>query len=310
MKKTWTYVAWAIPILICVGFFACGLIAFTPLGSVFGRRWQYNGGMGVGRISPFPNQSAIAYSSSHFGTSHIYTVSWSGNTIRQLTNDARGDSDACVSPNGRFIAFARQDADRVHLWLMNADGTGQRQLTFGTGCQTEPSFSPGGGKIAYVESDPAAGSYAVAVMNANGTKQTILTSGSTQVQDTTPAFDPTGTTVYFSRYEFNGSGRMEVWAINTTGKGEWPIGFGNHPAVSPNGRQIVFLDEPQNQMLGIMKTNGTGRNVIGQNMDYGSCLRYCPDGQHILLSTSKENEAEIWLISTSGIGRQKIATVE
>ena len=308
--KTWVYIACGISLLGFAVFFICGLIVWTPLGSSLGRKWQYNGGMGVGRISPFPNQSAIAYSSSKSGVSHIYTVNWSGNTTQQLTNDSRGDSDVCISPNGKMIAFARQDADNVHLWLMNANGTGQRQLTFGPGSQTDPSFSPVGGKIVYVESAPASGNYVIAVMNTNGTKRTLLTGASAQVQDTTPVFDPTGTRIYFSRYQFNGSNRMEVWAINITGKAEQFVGFGNHPAASPDGKQIVFLDAPQNQTLGIMNTNGTGRNIIGQNMGYESCIKYCPDGQHLLVLTAEYSKGKIWSVRSNGSGLQKIAAIE
>jgi len=314
--KIWAYVACAISLLGFAAFFICGLLVWTPLGSKYGQHWRYNGGMGVGRFSPFPNQSALSYSSSNSGKSHIYTVSWTGNAIRQLTNDAREDSDVCVSPTGKFIVFARQDGDAVHLWRMNPSGAGQKQLTFGKGSQTEPSISAGGGKIAYVESLPASGTYGIGVMLANGTRQTSLTGGTLAVQDTTPVFDPTGTKIYFSRYQFSGanqlnaSGRMEVWAINITGKAEQRIGFGNHPAISPDGQQLAFFDAPQNQTLGLMNTTGTGRTIIRQNMGYGACLKYAPDGRHLLVWASVNSKAEIASIDLTGKNLQKIAMIK
>lgn len=314
--KIWVYLACAISLLGFGAFFICGLIAWTPLGSKYGQHWKYNGEMGVGHFSPFPNQSALAYSSSNSGKSHIYTVSWTGNVIRQLTNDAREDSDVCVSPTGKFIVFARQDGDAVHLWSMNPNGTGQKQLTFGSGSQTEPSISAGGGKIAYVESLPESGTYSIGLMLANGTRQTRLTGGTLSVQDTTPAFDPTGTMIYFSRYQFaganqlNSSGRMEVWAINITGRAERRIGFGNHPAISPNGQQLVFFDVPQNQTLGLMNTRGTGRTIIGQNLGYGMGLKYAPDGQHLLVLTSENRKIEIASVDLVGKNLQKIAVIK
>ncbi len=308
--KSWVYIACAVILFFSVGSFICGLIAFTPLGSQLGRKWQYGGSMGVGRLSPFPDQSAIAYSSSHSGTSHIYTIGWGGRTIRQLTDDVRADSDVCVSPTGNFIVFARQDGDSVHLWVMNPDGTGRKQLTFGPGSQTEPAISHGGGKIAYVESSPAAGAYAIAVMNAAGTRRAIMTGGSTQTEDTTPVFDPTGTRIYFSRYQSNGSNRMGIWAINITGKAEQFIGAGNHPAVSPDGKQIVFFDTPQNQTLGVMNMNGTERSIIRQQIGYGRCLRYCPNGQNVLILTSDYSKGNVSSVHPDGTGSRRIVTLE
>lgn len=307
-SKLGVYVACAVAVLVGGAYFVCGLIAFTPLGSLYGHPWQYGGSMGVGRFSPFPDETAIAYSSSRSGTSHIYTVNWSGKTTRQLTHDTRGDSDVCVSPDGKAMVFARQEAGSVHLWRMDANGTDQRQLTFGPGSQTEPFYSQDGKRIAYVESVPTTGGYAVAVMNADGTGRTPLTDGS-KGQDTTPVFDPTGAVIYFSRYQDN-IGRMEVWAITLADRREHKIGFGNHPAVNVRGTQIVFLDAPQNQTLGMMNTNGTGRVVLEHSTDYGSCLRYSNDGLQLLLLTGDADKSEIWEMPVGGTGRYKIATIK
>lgn len=309
----WGYVACTAIVLLCGVYITCGSRAVSPLSPVPQVRWQYGGELQVGSISPFPNQSAIAYSFSRSGPSHLYTVSWNGQKTRQVTRDARADSDVCVSPGGTFLVFVRQDGDTLHLWRMNADGAGQHQLTFGPGCETEPSISPDGRKIAYVESAPTAGStYALGVMKADGTQRRRLTSGSSAIQDTTPVFDPTGTRVYFTRVWLNNSPglRGEVWAIKIAGGGAHRIGFGDDPAVSPSGRKIAFLDQPQNQTLGIMNTDGAGRTIIGRNMGYGTCLKYSPNGQSLLLDTSFQNGGTIWAIPTNGVGRRLVTTVK
>ncbi len=289
-------VACVASILMC----GCGL----------GGHWKYNGEAGMGRLSPFPNQSAIAYSVSTSGLSHIYAVSWDGSTTRQLTRDAHADSDVCVSPDGKFIVFVRQNGANVHLWRMNTDGTGQRQLTFGPECETEPSIAPDGGQIAYVLSEPRSGSaYTLGVMKSNGTHLRILTPVSIDTQDTTPVFDPTGTRIYFSRYSFNGPGRMEVWAVNVDGKGERCVGYGNHPAVSPDGMKIAFFDEPQNETLGIMNSNGTERAIIGRDINYGTCVRYSPDGSNLLVDGGTSSTNTLWAISTTAGNRRVVKTI-
>ena len=298
-----SYVGFAAIVLACGADVGCGR-------STSG--WQYNGEFGLGSISPFPNQSAIVYSFSGSGPSHIYSVSWRGQRTQQLTRDARADSDVCVSPDGKFIVFVRQDGSNVHLWRMNPNGTGQRQLTFGPGCETQPAISPNGRRIAYVVSSPTPGStYALGVISVNGT-QRRLTSSSTATQDTTPTFDPTGTRVYFTRFWLNNSLslRGEVWAINISGTGAHRIGFGDDPAVSPNGAQVAFFDEPQNQTLGIMNANGTGRAIVGRSTGYGTCVRYSPDGHSLLVVGGDISHCMIWSIPTGGLGRRTIITVQ
>ena len=154
------------------------------------------------------------------GPSHLYSVSWNGQKTRQLTADARADSDVCVAPSGKFLVFVRQQGNNVHIWRANVDGTGQHQLTFGPECETEPSISPHGDWIAYTVSDPVPGStYALSVMWTNGTHRQILTPRSTAKQDTTPTFDRAGTKVYFNRFWLKDSGPLspEVWAVNISG---------------------------------------------------------------------------------------------
>ena len=293
-----------------VGLSLIGLAFSMEMGC--GHKWQYDGEFGIGSISPLPDQSAIVYSAAGTGPSHIYSVSWNGQKTRQLTSDARADSDVCVAPSEKFLVFVRQQGNNVHLWRANVDGTSQRQLTFGPGCETQPTVSPHGDRIAYVVSDPVPGStYALSMMWTNGTHRQILTPRSTSKQDTTPTFDPTGTKVYFSRFPTADtvSLRGEVWAVNLSGNGGQCIGFGDDPAASPDGKHVAYFDQPQNQTLGLMNANGSGREIIHQNVDYGTCIRYSPDGHQLLVNGGDSNKSTIWAIPEDGTGTRAITSI-
>jgi len=272
----WVCIVCSLPLLVLGFLFIMGGFAFTRLGSLFGNRWHYSGGMGYGRIAPMPNQSAIIYSASQSGTSHIYTVAWNGTVSQQLTHDPGGDSDAAVSPNGTQIAFVRQSADSTHLWLMNANGTGQHQITFGPDSQTQPCFAPSGKQIAYVNSLQY-GIWHIWIANLNGTGARQLTNAILNDADTCPVFDKTGTTIFYSHYSGT-IGRLQIYAVKTAGGVPVLLGYGTRATVSPNGTQIAYYDAPQNQTMGIMNINGSSRRILKTNFGYGSYLDFCSNG--------------------------------
>jgi len=305
--RPWVYAVCAVPVLIFCGIYFLGALVFAPLGSMLGDPWHYNGGVGLGHLSLFPGSTAIAYSSSRTGTSHIYSIAWNGNSSRQLTNDRRGDSDVYVSPIGKQMVFVRQDGDNTHLWLMNANGTGQHRITSGPDSQTQPCFSPNGRQIAYVNS-PHYGIWRIQLMNANGTVLRRLTN--TNEQDTTPTFDQTGASVYYSHYS-DAVGRLQIYAVNVAGGTPRLLGFGTLPTISPNGKQIAFYDQPQNQTLGIMNVDGTGRRTIGTDIGDGMHLVFCPDGNLLTYRASSDSSKDnLVTIAPNGGGTHIVATID
>lgn len=307
--KPWVYVLLGVPVLACAGLFVCGLISFTPLGSLFGDRWHYSGGMGFGRVAPLPNQAAILYSSSQTGTSHIYSIAWNGHTSQQLTHGPQEDSDVAVSPNGKQIVFVRQAGDSTHLWMMNVNGTGQRQFTSGPDSQTQPCFSPNGKQIAYVNSTQY-GVWHIWLANVNGRGARQLTNSVFNDSDTTPTFDKTGVTIYYSHYS-NTVGRLQIYAVNTSGDLPRLLGFGTRPTVSPNGSQIAFYDQPQNQTLGIMNANGTGRRTVGTDIADGMNLVFCADGRMLTYrASSQQGVNDFVALSPTDGSAQTVATTK
>ena len=309
MKKrmAWICIICLSPLLILALLFMSGGFAFTPLGSLFGDRWHYNGGMGLGRIAPLPNQSAIIYSSSHTGTSHVYSVPWNGQISQQLTTDPGGDSDVAVSPSGKQIAFVRQNGKSTHLWIMNVNGIGQHQITFAPDSQTQPCFAPNGKQIAYVNS-PQYGIWHIWTATLNGTGARQLTNAVLNDSDTCPVFDKTGTIVFYSHYSGT-VGRLQVYAVKTAGGVPVLLGFGTEATVSPNGTQIAFYDQPQNQTLGIMNTNGSGRRIVKTSFGYGSSLAFCSNGTLLTYASSQSSKANFIAVNPNTGATQTVATL-
>ena len=239
--------------------------------------------------------------------SHIYIVPWNGSISRQLTNAPDDDSDAAVSSNGKQIVFVRQTGISTHLWVMNINGTSQHQITFGPDSQTEPCFSSNGKQIAYVNS-PHYGLWRIWVMNAAGGGTRQLTG--TNQQDGTPTFDRTGKTIYYS-HSIDTIGRLQLYAVNATGGSPRLLGFGTRPTASPNNLQIAFYDQPQNQTLAIMNTNGAGRRTVGTSIGDGINLAFCPNGGMLTYKASTQpGKCDIVSINPNTGAVQTVATID
>ena len=137
--------------------------------------------------------------------------------------------------NGR-IAFALNDGSGgTELYSVNADGSALRRLTWSPEVEQAPSWSPDGTRIAYESF--LGGNCHVWVMNADGSGQTELTSGT---QDMDPAWSPDGTQIAFARPSSNG---WNLFVMNADGSALRRVSdvFGNSPAWSPDGRRLAYV---------------------------------------------------------------------
>ncbi|MSQ83285.1 MAG: hypothetical protein EXR77_10415 [Myxococcales bacterium] len=78
----------------------------------------------------------------------IWSIDWSGQPNRNLSNNAANDLSPSFSPDGEFIAFVSDRTGEPQVYTMRADGSAQKRLTFGGSYNADPDWGPDG-KIAY-----------------------------------------------------------------------------------------------------------------------------------------------------------------
>jgi Tol biopolymer transport system component len=184
----------------------------------------------------------------------IWTVSWDGSDLVQLTRGPHADFLPAWSPDGKRIAFTRMLRDRPEIFVMNADGSSVVRLTTDrTTHDQAPAWSPDGKRIAY--SSRGAGEENVVVMNSDGSEPAKLTDGPFEASG--PAWSPDGTQIAFicdADLCLVGSepGSRPVQLLGTAAK-EFSLRW------SPDGKWIAFVRDPGVLMLLEVDTNKVRR---------------------------------------------------
>jgi Tol biopolymer transport system component len=149
----------------------------------------------------------------------IFVMNADGSRQQRLTHGS-GHESPSWAPGGRRIAFqswsdvtGRKDSlGNWELYVMNANGSDQRPVTRTPRSDDQfPSWSPGGRKILFL-SRTSRRSYAVHVINPDGTGRRNLTRGSTANHE--PEWSPEGRSIVFASAR---EGNWNIFVMTATG---------------------------------------------------------------------------------------------
>ena len=108
----------------------------------------------IGGQQASPDGKKIVYQVGYYSVAEnrghqiLYVSNADGSAKKQLTTDAKSESDAQWTDGGQKIAFLREG----QLWTMNADGTGRKQLSHSSADIEGFSISPDGKKVILIKS--------------------------------------------------------------------------------------------------------------------------------------------------------------
>jgi len=85
----------------------------------------------------------IIYTSQASGNDDLWKMDADGGNQRQLTANARTNSQPAVSPDGRYILFTSDRAGTPNIWRTDADASNPKQLTSGSGENLAQSSADG-----------------------------------------------------------------------------------------------------------------------------------------------------------------------
>jgi TolB protein len=201
----------------------------------------------------------------------IFMADADGSNIVQLTNSARYDAEATISPKGDKVVFTSTRDGDPELYIMELDGSNQKRLTFEKGYDGGAFFSPDGNKIVFRASRPETESelkdydelvkenllrptkFEIFIMDANGSNMKQVTHlGKASFA---PFFHPGGEKIIFSsNYGAKSPRDFNLFIINIDGTGLEQVTFSGtfdgFPMFSSDGKHLVFASNRFNKEEG------------------------------------------------------------
>ena len=192
--------------------------------------------------------------------SELYTSDRAGGNVVRLTNNKYYEAEVTVSPDGKWIVFGRMINKNMDLWIMKSDGTGEKQLTFTEDEQEgAPYFLPDSETIIYrywkaTEYGQSPTPMTIATIKRDGTGYTPRTF--THDMNWAPYPTPDGEHFLFVRAETPRN--WEVYLGYLDGKTPpkritFDEGFDGFPAISPDGRKMVWTTNRGTENAGFMQ---------------------------------------------------------
>jgi TolB protein len=237
-------------------------------------------------------------------TYQIFTVSPSGENLRQLTFDNISKESLAWSPDGRRIAFVGGGPRNQDIYTMNADGSGKVAITSSKRDDYDPAWSPNGRKLVFsrdVGKQPYPPNHDLFTVRSNGTNVVRLTR--TEESEDGPAWSPDGTEIAFSTFtpeDYAGTGRIHVMKADGS---EPPavlptLYFGSVEGLgwSPDGQWLAFVSmHPRGSSIMKVRADGSeeptgliGGDAYGCYLPdyYPSSPDWSPDGTQMVFADS------------------------
>lgn len=190
----------------------------------------------------------------------LYVSDLKGGNVKRLTNNEFYEAEVTVSPDGQWIVFGRQIKGNMDLWVMKSDGTEERQITFTEDDQEgAPYFLPDNETILFrawkaSRYDEKPTPMTIYTIKRDGTDLRPRTY--TDDMNWAPYPAPDGKHFVFVRAETPRN--WEVYLGYLDGKTPpkrltFDDGFDGFPAISPDGRKMVWTSSRSAAGAGFMQ---------------------------------------------------------
>lgn len=228
----------------------------------------------------------IVFLSTRDGTADFYVREADGDT-RRLTigqavwNEALDISQASWSPSGRSIAFdslggpAVPNCSRLcaswDVRVIDSDGRGLRQVALRA---RAPSWSRDGSRLAFLSDVDAEGAAAGVTITRLDGSGSVRVTGFNHESDVGPVWSPRSDELAFQASAADGR-PTSIYLVAGNGTRKRRLAVGHHPAWSPDGRRLAFID---NYKLFTIDRNGQGRRQLSRKSEFVIGAAWSPRG--------------------------------
>ncbi len=250
------------------------------------------------------SRSMVAYVVEKGKIKELYVMDYDGYDVRQLTRSESIVLSPAWSPDGKNIVFTSYKDDNPNLYMRNLEnGTDIPLLSF-PGINSAPSWSPDGRYLAVTLSKDGA-SEVYRFDNRTSVLRRLTYNVSI---DTSPSWSPNGKQIIFTS---DRAGNPHVYIMDADGSNLRRLTkshpYNDTPIWSPIGDKIAFVSRERGEAFDVYTLDMLSGKVqqltaVGSNTHPS----WSPDGLHIVFSSSRDGQNEIYVMNWDGTGLKRL----
>lgn len=181
--------------------------------------------------------STIAFVATRSGKKEIYTASYDGSNVRQITRDNAISVAPSLSPDGRRLVYTGYQSGYADIYLINLGSGARNRIVKFPGTNSGASFSPDGSLIACTVSKD--GNPELYILSASGGNPRRLTR--TRGVESSPTWSPDGSELIYCSDE-GGSPQLYRISVNGGAPRRLPTAaaYCTKPSWSPDGKRVAY----------------------------------------------------------------------
>ena len=263
--------------------------------------YRYTGEQGIARTK-------IAYVGQKANARELYVMDYDGYDPQQVTADGYLNLMPNWSPDRKSIIYTAY-RDRKQQIMIRELASGREEVFVSpANLNITGTFSPDGGSITYATAQEGNSNIYQLELDNKTTKQ--LTSH--RSADLSPSWSPDMRHVAFTS---DRGGRPQIYIMDADGSNVRRLTYeGDYnaaPAWSPKGDWIAYVCRIPGEGFKLCRISpdGENRTQITRGNSIDDSPSWAPNGRHIVFSSIRRGESQLYIITSEGAGLEKISSV-
>ncbi|MDH5427142.1 MAG: Tol-Pal system beta propeller repeat protein TolB [Nitrospirota bacterium] len=263
--------------------------------------YRYTGERGIARTK-------IAFVGEKENGRELFVMDYDGYDPQQVTADGYLNLMPTWSPDRKFLIYTGY-RDRKQQIMRRELATGHEEvLVPPASLNITATFAPDGQSITYAGAQEGNSDIYQLALDSGSAKQ--LTSHHSA--DLSPSWSPDGRHVAFTS---DRGGRPQIYIMDADGSNVKRLTYdGDYnaaPAWSPKGEWIVYVCRIPGEGFKLCRIspNGEQRSQITKGNSIDDSPSWAPNGRHLVFSSIRGGESQIYIVTSEGAGLEKISSV-
>jgi len=263
--------------------------------------YRYTGEQGIARTK-------IAFVGEKENGRELFVMDYDGYDPQQVTADGYLNLMPTWSPDRKSLIYTAY-RDRKQQIMKRELATGREEILVSpASLNITATFAPDGQSITYAAAQDGNSDIYQIALDSSSPKQ--LTSHHSA--DLSPSWSPDGRHLAFTS---DRGGRPQIYIMDADGSNARRLTYdGDYnaaPAWSPKGDWIVYVCRVPGEGFKLCRIspNGEQRSQITKGNSIDDSPSWAPNGRHLVFSSIRRGESQLYIITGEGAGLEKISSV-